>query len=168
MSTFHSVSAYFGTFIGGMTLTGSIAAYIKLAAILRDKNLDLPFKNMLNRPLMGLSLASLGVLSCTQSPALGVSMLLLASLTSTTLGWNITFNIGAADMPVAITVLNSYSGWALCAEGFMLNNTLLTIVGSLVGSSGAILSYIMCRAMNRDLTNVIFGSMGDQGTGTVI
>ncbi len=95
----------------------------------------------------------------TKSLPLSVASLFVTCITSSLLGWNIIFSIGSADMPVAITVLNSYSGWALCAEGFMLGNPLLTIVGSLIGSSGAILSYIMCRAMNRSLYNVVFGTM---------
>jgi NAD(P) transhydrogenase len=105
-----------------------------------------------------LNTAGLSALIAYDSTTLGSAILVNAALTSFALGWNITNSIGAADMPVAITVLNSYSGWALCAEGFMLANPMLTIVGSLIGSSGAILSYIMCKAMNRSIQNVIFGS----------
>ena len=160
----HLVAAYFGTFIGGITFTGSIAAFIKLAGL--KFRMDLPLKQHLNIPLALVNVGGLYALLATSSPAIGLLALTNATVTSFALGWNITNSIGAADMPVAITVLNSYSGWALCAEGFMLNNSMLTIVGSLIGSSGAILSYIMCKAMNRSLTNVIFGKWTAAGAVT--
>ena len=156
VETLHKIAAFLGTLIGGITFTGSIAAFIKLAAI--KFTFDLPFKQYLNKPLALANAAGLAAIIASDSNVLGSLILLNATFTSFALGWNITNSIGAADMPVAITVLNSYSGWALCAEGFMLANPMLTIVGSLIGSSGAILSYIMCRAMNRSLENVIFGS----------
>lgn len=115
-------------------------------------------KRHINLPMGLLNIAGFSALLATQSTSIASLLLLYATLSSFALGWNITNSIGSADMPVAITVLNSYSGWALCSEGFMLNNTMLTIVGSLIGSSGAILSYIMCKAMNRSLYNVIFGT----------
>lgn len=156
IETLHKIASFLGTLIGGITFTGSIAAFIKLAAI--KWTFELPFKRYLNKPLAALNVAGLSAIVAYDSYHLGSAILVNATLTSFALGWNITNSIGAADMPVAITVLNSYSGWALCAEGFMLANPMLTIVGSLIGSSGAILSYIMCRAMNRSLQNVIFGS----------
>merc|ERR1711935_576750 len=142
-----------------MTVTGSLAAYVKLAGIIKS-GYNLPMHTMINKPLMA---GKAAMFAATLAGPHGVG---LASVTGTALftgllGWNVTNSIGSADMPVAITVLNSYSGWALCAEGFMLNNNMLTIVGSLIGSSGAILSYIMCRAMNRSLQNVIFGSYAE-------
>lgn len=152
----HAIASFFGVFIGGVTFTGSLAAFRKLANLWKNSNMQLPSPHLWNKPIVATNMAAMGLL--ISNPSLAPLLLTYSAVSSSILGWNITNNIGSADMPVAITVLNSYSGWALCAEGFMLNNPLLTIVGSLIGSSGAILSYIMCKAMNRSLDNVIFGS----------
>lgn len=158
-TTLHRLASYLGALIGGVTFTGSIAAFIKLSGY--KWTFDLPMKRHLNLPLgVANALAFLAIMQ-SENAVLGSALLMYATASSFALGWNITNSIGSADMPVAITVLNSYSGWALCAEGFMLANPMLTIVGSLIGSSGAILSYIMCKAMNRSLQNVIFGSWTD-------
>lgn len=156
----HRIASYLGAGVGSITFTGSIIAYLALSGKMK-KGYDLPMKEIINKPLFAANV--LGMIAMVSSPsyAIGLMSLINTTAASAALGWNITKSIGSADMPVAITVLNSYSGWALCAEGFMLNNPMLTIVGSLIGSSGAILSYIMCKAMNRTLSNVIFGKMGE-------
>jgi NAD(P) transhydrogenase len=160
-SGLHAVSCFLGSSIGAITFTGSIAAYAKLSGALK-KGYDLPMKEKLNLPLMIGNAVSLGAM-LFGGHGLGMAGVTATAALTGALGWNITNSIGSADMPVAITVLNSYSGWALCAEGFMMNNPMLTIVGSLIGSSGGILSYIMCKAMNRSLSNVIFGSYAELG-----
>lgn len=163
LDTFHKIISILGTIIGGVTFTGSIAAFIKLANLWPKKQLHLPMHTKLNPILSSVIAAHMGLLLATSSMPVAVFALSMTSLVSFALGWNITYNIGGADMPVAITVLNSYSGWALCCEGFLFANPMLTIVGSLIGSSGAILSYIMCKAMNRSLANVIFGKIVAKG-----
>jgi NAD(P) transhydrogenase len=138
------ITAYLGTLIGGITFTGSLVAYGKLAGTMSSKPLNLPNKNLIN---IGLAAANVGLMtvfmSSGVSPFVAVACLLGNGALSFVKGWHLTASVGGADMPVIITVLNSYSGWALCAEGFMLGNDLLTAVGSLIGVSGAILSYIM-------------------------
>ncbi|VDK34080.1 unnamed protein product [Taenia asiatica] len=157
--------AYLGTWIGGVTFTGSLVAFGKLQGILDSQPLLLPMRHALNASLVGISTAGLAAFLASggdvETPLIPLSMLLGgAAIAGSVSGVTLTAAIGGADMPVVITVLNSYSGWALCAEGFMLNNSLMTVVGALIGSSGAILSYIMCRAMNRSLPNVILGGYG--------
>uniref|UniRef100_A0A915LXZ2 NAD(P) transhydrogenase, mitochondrial n=1 Tax=Meloidogyne javanica TaxID=6303 RepID=A0A915LXZ2_MELJA len=151
---------FLGAYIGGVTFTGSLMAYGKLQGLLASAPTLLPARNVLNSALLLGNLAAMGVYLGTNDLTLGLSMLGTTSLLSSIMGVTLTMAIGGADMPVVITVLNSYSGWALCAEGLMLNNNLLTIVGALIGSSGAILSHIMCKAMNRSLINVILGGVG--------
>merc|ERR1719421_2680992 len=109
---------------------------------------------------------SMGLLMSNPAPATGVAAILGMTGLSGALGLHMTASIGGADMPVVITVLNSYSGWALCAEGFMLNKPMLTTVGALIGSSGAILTWIMCEAMNRDIASVLLGGFGTRSTST--
>uniref|UniRef100_A0AAX7VNK3 proton-translocating NAD(P)(+) transhydrogenase n=1 Tax=Astatotilapia calliptera TaxID=8154 RepID=A0AAX7VNK3_ASTCA len=156
--------AYLGTYIGGVTFSGSLVAYGKLQGLLSSAPLLLPGRHMLNASLMAASVGGMVPFMLSSSYGTGMGCLLGVSGLSTVMGVTLTAAIGGADMPVVITVLNSYSGWALCAEGFLLDNNLMTIVGALIGSSGAILSYIMCVAMNRSLPNVILGGYGTTST----
>ncbi|KAK9959207.1 hypothetical protein ABG768_011278 [Culter alburnus] len=157
------IVAYLGTYIGGVTFSGSLVAYGKLQGVLDSSPLLLPGRHMLNAGLMAASVGGMIPFMLSDSYSTGMGCLLGVSGLSTIMGVTLTAAIGGADMPVVITVLNSYSGWALCAEGFLLDNNLMTIVGALIGSSGAILSYIMC-AMNRSLPNVILGGYGTTST----
>merc|ERR1711878_119394 len=155
-----------GTFIGGVTFTGSLIAYGKLNGNLNSNPLMLPGRHAINGGLLAANAGAMGYFLMTPELGMGMGMLGTTAALSSVMGVTLTMAIGGADMPVVITVLNSYSGWALCAEGLMLNNNLMTVVGSLIGASGAILSYIMCVAMNRSLPNVILGGFGTSTTGT--
>merc|ERR1719317_1650120 len=145
------------TYIGGVTFSGSLIAYGKLQGVLNSAPLMLPGRHAMNAGLLAANIGAMGMFMVDPSFNTGLAMLGTTASLSAVMGVTLTMAIGGADMPVVITVLNSYSGWALCAEGFMLNNNLMTVVGSLIGASGAILSYIMCVAMNRSLPNVILG-----------
>uniref|UniRef100_W5N6D3 NAD(P) transhydrogenase, mitochondrial n=1 Tax=Lepisosteus oculatus TaxID=7918 RepID=W5N6D3_LEPOC len=157
--------AYLGTYIGGVTFSGSLVAYGKLQGLLNSAPLLLPGRHYLNASLLAASVGGMVPFMMDPSYTTGMGCLIGVSGLSAIMGVTLTAAIGGADMPVVITVLNSYSGWALCAEGFLLDNNLMTIVGALIGSSGAILSYIMCVAMNRSLPNVILGGYGTSSTG---
>merc|ERR1711988_1180765 len=157
---------FLGTYIGGVTFTGSLIAYGKLNGNLNSNPLMLPGRHAINGGLLAANAGAMGYFLMTPELGMGLGMLGTTAALSSVMGVTLTMAIGGADMPVVITVLNSYSGWALCAEGFMLNNNLMTVVGALIGSSGAILSYIMCVAMNRSLPNVILGGFGTSTTGT--
>lgn len=132
----HRISAILGDFIGGVTLTGSLIAFGKLHGLLSSKPLNIQNKNLLNSGLLALQVAATAFVACGPSIPVGTAILGGTSVLSMILGAHLVASVGGADMPVCITVLNSYSGWALVAEGFMLNNSMLTIVGSLIGFSG--------------------------------
>merc|ERR1712198_721612 len=157
---------FLGTYIGGVTFTGSLIAYGKLNGNLNSNPLMLPGRHAINGGLLAANAGAMGYFLMTPELGMGMGMLGTTAALSSVMGVTLTMAIGGADMPVVITVLNSYSGWALCAEGFMLNNNLMTVVGALIGASGAILSYIMCVAMNRSLPNVILGGFGTSSTGS--
>jgi NAD(P) transhydrogenase subunit beta len=161
--TIHEVEIFLGIFIGAITFTGSIIAFGKLQGTIGGKPLMLPGRHGLN--LAGiLGTLWLGyVFLNASSPQAGLVPLLIVTLIAFLLGIHLIMAIGGADMPVVVSMLNSYSGWAAAATGFMLSNDLLIVTGALVGSSGAILSYIMCRAINRNFVSVIMGGFGTSG-----
>jgi NAD(P) transhydrogenase len=159
-TTFHNLSTYLGAWMGSITATGSVIAYGKLAEKLSSAALALPGRDQINIGLGAASAAGLLTFCATSDPTLASLALTTGVLSSGALGLHMTASIGGADMPVVITLLNSYSGWALCAEGFILDQPLLTVVGALIGSSGAFLTRVMCEAMNRSLPNVILGGYG--------
>ncbi|KAL4948811.1 NAD(P) transhydrogenase beta subunit-domain-containing protein [Aspergillus filifer] len=159
ISTLHLTTAYLGVLIGGVTFTGSIVAFLKLAGRMSSRPMVLPGRHLVNSTLLGSNVATMGafITMAPGNPVIAATCLAANTILSFLKGYTTTAAIGGADM--LITVLNAYSGFALVAEGLMLNNPLLTSVGSLIGVSGSILSYIMCVAMNRSLTNVLFGGI---------
>ncbi|MEE9320475.1 MAG: Re/Si-specific NAD(P)(+) transhydrogenase subunit beta [Granulosicoccus sp.] len=172
--TIHDIEVYLGILIGALTFTGSVIAFGKLSGKVGSKPLMLPYRHLLNL-LIGVACLVLLFLfigtapdadvaqaatTAHESKGGGVAILIIMTLLAFAFGVHMVMAIGGADMPVVISMLNSYSGWAAAATGFMLSNDLLIVVGALVGSSGAILSYIMCRAMNRKFLSVIMGGFG--------
>ncbi|MCT8877834.1 Re/Si-specific NAD(P)(+) transhydrogenase subunit beta [Shewanella xiamenensis] len=160
MLNIHLVEVFLGIFIGAVTFTGSIVAFGKLRGLISSKPLMLPHRHKLN---LAAVLVSLGLLVYFVQTGGTMPALLLMTLIAFAFGWHLVASIGGADMPVVVSMLNSYSGWAAAAAGFMLSNDLLIVTGALVGSSGAILSYIMCKAMNRSFISVIAGGFGTDG-----
>ncbi len=162
-ATIHSVETFIGVFVGAVTFTGSIIAFGKLQGLIGSKPLLMPGRHLLNLVAL-LACVFLGFQFVSAEHGAALQPLIIATLIASLLGIHLVMAIGGADMPVVVSMLNSYSGWAAAAAGFMLGNDLLIITGALVGSSGAILSYIMCHAMNRSFLSVILGGFGaDEG-----
>lgn len=157
----HLVEVGLGVLIGAYTFTGSVVAFGKLSGRMASKPLMLPQRNLLNLAMLLLALACCAWFAVSPT----IWALVLVAALGFALGFHMVASIGGGDMPVVVSMLNSYSGWAAAAAGFMLGNDLLIITGALVGSSGAILSYIMCRAMNRSFISVILGGFGEGADG---
>ncbi|MDP2558311.1 Re/Si-specific NAD(P)(+) transhydrogenase subunit beta [Photobacterium damselae subsp. piscicida] len=160
MLTIHLVEIFLGVFIGAVTFTGSIVAFGKLRGIISSKPLMLPHRHKLNLAAIVVSFILMLIFVKAEGSMIA---LILVTLIALAFGYHLVASIGGADMPVVVSMLNSYSGWAAAAAGFMLANDLLIVTGALVGSSGAILSYIMCKAMNRSFISVIAGGFGTDG-----
>jgi len=160
LTKIHSAEVSIGIFIGAVTFTGSIVANLKLSARISSAPLMLPGKNFINMGSLGaFAVLTIIYVSVDNHSTQGVILAVLTAL-ALGLGWHLVASIGGGDMPVVVSMLNSYSGWAAAASGFLLNNNLLIVTGALVGSSGAYLSYIMCKAMNRSFISVIAGGFG--------
>lgn len=155
----HMVEVFLGVFIGAVTFTGSVVAFGKLRGIISSSPLNLPHKHKLN--LAAVVISTLLMVYFVKADG-STFALLVMTLIAFAFGYHLVASIGGADMPVVVSMLNSYSGWAAAAAGFMLANDLLIVTGALVGSSGAILSYIMCKAMNRSFVSVIAGGFGQE------
>lgn len=163
MLIIHLTEIFLGIFIGAVTFTGSIIAFGKLHGKIRSNPLILPYKDLLNIGLVLVSAVLMFLFISAGASQSGIVYLAIMTAIALFLGWHMVMAIGGADMPVVISMLNSLSGWAAAASGFMLSNDLLIITGALVGSSGAILSYIMCQGMNRNFFSVITGGFGNEG-----
>lgn len=166
MENIHLTEVFLGIFIGAVTFTGSIVAFGKLRGTISSKPLMLPSRHKLNLAALVVSFLLMVWFVNTSSTSVQVMCVLLMTIIALAFGWHLVASIGGADMPVVVSMLNSYSGWAAAAAGFMLSNDLLIVTGALVGSSGAILSYIMCKAMNRSFFSVIAGGFGTDGSST--
>lgn len=164
MENIHLTEVFLGIFIGAVTFTGSIVAFGKLHGKISSRPLMLPRRHQMNLAALVISFLLLILFVRSDNIGLQVLALLLMTLIALAFGWHLVASIGGADMPVVVSMLNSYSGWAAAAAGFMLSNDLLIVTGALVGSSGAILSYIMCKAMNRSFISVIAGGFGNDSS----
>jgi H+-translocating NAD(P) transhydrogenase subunit beta len=161
--TIHDVEVFLGVFIGVITFTGSIIAFGKLRGSISGKPVMIPMRHWMNLIALGACIYFGYEFISADSHEAGLMPLLIMTAIAGVIGIHLIMAIGGADMPVVVSMLNSYSGWAAAATGFMLGNIALIVVGALVGSSGAILSYIMCRAMNRNFVSVILGGFGTSG-----
>ncbi|MCX8660245.1 Re/Si-specific NAD(P)(+) transhydrogenase subunit beta [Gilliamella sp. B2772] len=162
--TVHLVEIFIGIFIGAVTFSGSVVAFGKLNGRISSKPLSIPYKHYWNLAAIVVSVILMFTFIGVKSGAGALVSLLVMTIIALVFGFHLVASIGGADMPVVISMLNSYSGWAAAAAGFMLGNDLLIVTGALVGSSGAILSYIMCKAMNRSFISVIAGGFGSDGS----